>query len=266
MATAALRSDAFAAQASINVTPLIDVLLVLLMILMLTTPLTTRRVPLPLGADEPGATPPPELQLALKPTGELYLDGVAVSRAELSAALATAAAAARPPLLDLRPDFTLARFVIATGELKARRYEAVERDLANLPADDFAGIGGNVLKAWALVGENHYGDATAVLDKIASLDEPDRTNAGRIHAIALETAPWLRPRLFYGSPAYADGDGKVLFFYQERAKFKVRYSTFGFQPDATIDDGVMWPVAFAVTELNPRVEARIVELVKRAAG
>lgn len=104
MATAALRSDAFAAQASINVTPLIDVLLVLLMILMLTTPLTTRRVPLPLGAGEPGATPPPELQLALKPTGELYLDGVAVSRAELSAALATAAAAARPPLLDLRPD------------------------------------------------------------------------------------------------------------------------------------------------------------------
>lgn len=73
-----------------------------------------------------------------------------------------------PHLLDLRPDFTLARFVIATGELKARRYEAVERDLANLPADDFAGIGGNVLKAWALVGENHYGDATAVLDKIAN--------------------------------------------------------------------------------------------------
>src|SRR5690606_36747092 len=72
MATAALRSDAFAAQASINVTPLIDVLLVLLMILMLTTPLTTRRVPLPLGAGEPGATPPLELQLALKPTGELY--------------------------------------------------------------------------------------------------------------------------------------------------------------------------------------------------
>ena len=104
MATDALRSDAFAAQATINVTPLIDVLLVLLMILMLTTPLATERVPLPLAANDTGAAPAHDLRLALKSTGELYLDGVAVSRAQLSAALSVAAAAARPPLLELQPD------------------------------------------------------------------------------------------------------------------------------------------------------------------
>jgi biopolymer transport protein ExbD len=93
MATDALRSDAFAAQASINVTPLIDVLLVLLMILMLTTPLATKRVPLPLGGDDSGTAPPQDLRLALKSTGELYLDGVAVSRAQLSSALTLASSA-----------------------------------------------------------------------------------------------------------------------------------------------------------------------------
>lgn len=104
MATEALRSDAFAAQASINVTPLIDVLLVLLMILMLTAPLATKRVPLPLGASAGGAPPARELHLALKSTGELYLDGIAVNRAQLAAALEAASAAAVPPMLELRPD------------------------------------------------------------------------------------------------------------------------------------------------------------------
>ena len=72
------------------------------------------------------------------------------------------------------------------------------------------------------------------------------------------------PRTYYGMPAYAK-DGKVVCFFQPKSKFKVRYSTFGFQPDARIDDGEMWPVAFAVTELTPAVEARIAELVKKAA-
>lgn len=103
MATHALRSDAFAAQASINVTPLIDVLLVLLMILMLTTPLSMKRVPLPLGG-EPDAAPRQDLRLAIKSGGELYLDGVAVSRSQLSAALVAAAAVVDPPLLELQPD------------------------------------------------------------------------------------------------------------------------------------------------------------------
>ena len=106
----------------------------------------------------------------------------------------------------------------------------------------------------------------AVLDKIASLDEPDKTNAERIHAIVLEVAPSLQPRLFYGSPAYANAEGKVLFFYQERAKFKARYGNLAFFDGARLDDGTMWPTAFAVTELSPADEKAIAELIKKAAG
>ena len=106
----------------------------------------------------------------------------------------------------------------------------------------------------------------AVLDKIASFDEPDRTNAERIHAIATEVAPSLRPRLYYGSPAYADAAGKIVFFYQERAKFKVRYGNLAFFEAARLDDGTMWPSAFAVTELSAADEAIVAELVKKAAG
>ncbi|OZB88937.1 MAG: hypothetical protein B7X41_05510 [Microbacterium sp. 14-71-5] len=106
----------------------------------------------------------------------------------------------------------------------------------------------------------------AVVDRIAALEEPDRTNAERIHAIALEVAPSLQPRLFYGSPAYANAEGKVLFFYQERAKFKVRYGNLGFFDGAQLDDGSMWPTAFAITELSPADEKRVAELVRRATG
>jgi uncharacterized protein YdhG (YjbR/CyaY superfamily) len=101
--------------------------------------------------------------------------------------------------------------------------------------------------------------------KIAELPPADRSMAERIHAIVAATAPEFVPRTFYGMPAYAK-DGKVICFFQAASKFKVRYSTFGFQPDARIDDGEMWPVAFAVTELTPGVERRIAALVKKAAG
>jgi uncharacterized protein YdhG (YjbR/CyaY superfamily) len=101
--------------------------------------------------------------------------------------------------------------------------------------------------------------------KFAEMPESDRVMAERIHALVMESAPILVPRTYYGMPAYAK-DGKVLCFFQPASKFKVRYSTFGFQSDARIDDGEMWPVAFAVTELTADVEARIVELVKKAAG
>jgi len=101
--------------------------------------------------------------------------------------------------------------------------------------------------------------------KIEEMPADDRTIATRIHEIVAAEAPDFVPRTFYGMPAYAR-NGKVVCFFQSKAKFKVRYSTFGFQPDATIDDGEMWPVAFAVTALNPRVEARIAELVRKAAG
>ena len=101
--------------------------------------------------------------------------------------------------------------------------------------------------------------------KIAEMPDDDRAMAERIHAIVTAAAPTLVPRTYYGMPAYALG-GKVICFFQPKSKFKVRYSTIGFQPDARIDDGDMWPIAFAVTRLSAGVEARIVELVKKAAG
>jgi len=105
-----------------------------------------------------------------------------------------------------------------------------------------------------------------VLDKIASLDEPDKTNAERIHAIVTEVAPNLQARLYYGSPAYANEDGKVVFFYQERAKFKVRYGNLAFFEPALLDDGTMWGTAWAITEISDADEKRIAEVVKKAAG
>jgi uncharacterized protein YdhG (YjbR/CyaY superfamily) len=104
-----------------------------------------------------------------------------------------------------------------------------------------------------------------IRNKIAEMPEPDRTMAERLHALVTDSAPVLVPRTYYGMPAYAK-DGRVICFFKPASKFKVRYSTFEFQPDATIDDGEMWPVAFAVTELTPRSEARIVELVKKTVS
>ena len=104
-----------------------------------------------------------------------------------------------------------------------------------------------------------------VLARIAEMPEPDRAMAERIHAIVMASAPSLSPRTWYGMPAYAK-DGKVVCFFQAASKFKVRYATFGFQPDAGLDDGAMWPVAFALTELTAEDEARIVALVETAVG
>ena len=101
--------------------------------------------------------------------------------------------------------------------------------------------------------------------KIADMPAPDREMGERIHALVTKTAPVLVPRTYYGMPAYAK-DGKVICFFKPKSKFKVRYASFEFQPDARVDDGDMWPVAFAVTKLTAGVEARIAELVKKAAG
>jgi len=100
---------------------------------------------------------------------------------------------------------------------------------------------------------------------IAALPDGDRAMAGRIHELVLAAAPHLVPRTFYGMPAYAK-DGKVICFFQAKQKFKVRYSTLGFQPDARLDNEEIWPVAFAVTSLTEAGEKRIAELVKKAAG
>jgi uncharacterized protein YdhG (YjbR/CyaY superfamily) len=105
-----------------------------------------------------------------------------------------------------------------------------------------------------------------VLAKIAEFEEPDRTMAERVHAIVTKTAPELTPRTWYGMPAYADSAGKVVCFFQNGKKFKTRYSTLGFQDSAKLDDGAMWPVAFALTKLTAAEEKRIRALVKQAVG
>jgi uncharacterized protein YdhG (YjbR/CyaY superfamily) len=101
--------------------------------------------------------------------------------------------------------------------------------------------------------------------KIAEMAEPDRSMAERIHATVMAAAPGLAPRTWYGMPAYSK-DGKVICFFQAASKFKVRYATFGFQPDAQVDDGTMWPTAYALTELTHANEAKIAELVRKAAN
>ena len=104
-----------------------------------------------------------------------------------------------------------------------------------------------------------------VLAKIAELPQPDRALAERLHAIITASAPALSPKTWYGMPAYAK-DGKVVCFFQAADKFKSRYATFGFNDVAILDDGALWPVAFALTELTATDEARIAALVKQAAS
>jgi uncharacterized protein YdhG (YjbR/CyaY superfamily) len=104
----------------------------------------------------------------------------------------------------------------------------------------------------------------AVLAAIAAMREPDRTLAKRIHAIVSANAPTLWPKTWYGMPAYATKDGTVVCFFQSAQKFKTRYATFGFQQEAKLDDGTMWPVAFALTKLTAAEEATITALVQKA--
>ena len=114
-------------------------------------------------------------------------------------------------------------------------------------------------------GDERAEGEAEVQAKIAELVPEERAMAKRIHELVTRAAPSLVPRTYYGMPAYAK-DGKVICFFQAKSKFKVRYSTFGFQPDASLDDGAMWPVAFAVTKLTTADEKRISELVKKAVG
>jgi len=104
-----------------------------------------------------------------------------------------------------------------------------------------------------------------VLAKIAEMRGPDRAMAERLHAVIKASGPVLSPRLWYGMPAYAK-DGKVVCFFQSAQKFKTRYATLGFSDDANLDEGVMWPTAFALMELTAAAETRISALVKKAVG
>ncbi len=122
------------------------------------------------------------------------------------------------------------------------------------------------LKAEARANKDRaYGEST-VLAAIAAMKEPDRAMAKRLHAIIKASAPALSPKTWYGMPAYADKDGKVVCFFQSAQKFNTRYATFGFSDTANLDEGVMWPTAFALKELTAAEEARISALVKKAVS
>ena|SRR5437899_3181635 len=105
-----------------------------------------------------------------------------------------------------------------------------------------------------------------VLDKIAAFAPEDRALAERVHVAVTATAPELSPKTWYGMPAYTNADGKIVVFFQDSGKFNYRYSTLGFQDPANLDDGDMWPVAYALQRWSPAVEKQVVELVKAAVS
>ena len=120
-------------------------------------------------------------------------------------------------------------------------------------------------KAEARRGSDRAAGEKDLLAKIAEMPDADRVMAEKFHSIVTATAPDLAPKTWYGMPAYAR-DGKLICFFQAAAKFKARYATFGFEENANLDDGDMWPTSFALRKLGPAEEARIVELVKKAVS
>lgn len=120
------------------------------------------------------------------------------------------------------------------------------------------------LRAEGKKGAKKADGLRAVLDRIAEMAPDDRALAERVHVAVTATAPELSPKTWYGMPAYADADGKVVVFFQDAGKFNYRYSTLSFQDAANLDDGDMWPVSYALKEWSPVVEKKVVELVKAA--
>ena len=121
------------------------------------------------------------------------------------------------------------------------------------------------LKAEARANKDRAAGESDLLAKIAEMPEPERTMAKRLHEIITASAPALSPKTWYGMPAYAK-DGKVVCFFQAASKFNTRYATFGFQHDANLDEGEMWPVSFALKALTATEEERISALVKKAVS
>jgi uncharacterized protein YdhG (YjbR/CyaY superfamily) len=122
------------------------------------------------------------------------------------------------------------------------------------------------LRAEGKKGAKQADGLQAVLDKIAEMTPEDRALAERVHVTVTATAPDLQPKTWYGMPAYANADGKVVVFFQDSAKFKYRYSTLGFQEAANLDDGDLWPVSYALQKWTPVVQKKVAELVKAAVS
>lgn len=160
-----------------------------------------------------------------------------------------------------------------TNERSARVAKRAPADSARGNSDGFADAEiaaikerARELKAEARAERNKADGECAVLAKIAEMPQPDRTLAERLHALVKAGAPNLVPKLWYGMPAYADRNGKVVCFCQAATKFKTRYATFAFTDEANLDEGNMWPVGFALKALTAADEAKIADLVKRAVG
>lgn len=141
----------------------------------------------------------------------------------------------------------------ASGGLTADEREAVKQRAKELRAQEKA-------------GKNREAGLKSVMDAIAALDDDDRALAEGLHEVVCEVAPDLVPKTYYGMPGYANADGKIVVFLQPAGKFKTRYSTVGFEGPAKLDDGDMWPTAFALLALTPTTRARLAELVARAVS
>jgi uncharacterized protein YdhG (YjbR/CyaY superfamily) len=120
------------------------------------------------------------------------------------------------------------------------------------------------LRAEGKAGAKKADGLQQVLDKIAEMTPEDRALAERVHVTVTAAAPGLSPKTWYGMPAYADADGKVVVFFQDSGKFKYRYSTLGFMEAAHLDDGDMWPVSYALAQWSPAVEKKVTGLVQAA--
>lgn len=122
------------------------------------------------------------------------------------------------------------------------------------------------LRAEGKKGSKKADDLQAVLDRIAAMQPEDRALAERVHALVTAQAPGLSPKTWYGMPAYANAEGHVVVYFQDAGKFKSRYSTLGFNDDAALDDGDMWPTSYALREWSPQVEEAVGELVRTATS
>jgi uncharacterized protein YdhG (YjbR/CyaY superfamily) len=122
------------------------------------------------------------------------------------------------------------------------------------------------MKAEARAGKDRAEGEKAVLAALSAMKEPDRSMGKRLHEIVTAAVPSLMPKTWYGMPAYANADGKVICFFQAAGKFNVRYATFGFQPDANLDEGNMWAASFALVKLTAAEETKIIALVKKAVS
>ncbi|MBQ1031234.1 hypothetical protein ABZ388_28540 [Micromonospora parva] len=122
------------------------------------------------------------------------------------------------------------------------------------------------LRAEGKKGAKKADGLQAVLDRIAQMEPEDRALAERVHVTVTAAAPDLTPKTWYGMPAYANADGKIVVFFQDSGKFNYRYSTLGFQDTANLDDGDMWPASYALQKWSPAVEKKITELVRAAVS